>query len=119
MNEHDTRTVWMVLVNTDLTEGKGRNIPIYICASETTARRMGRKRNVQGSDADVIKAEAIFHNGRWCAPVQIHEPTTEDRNEDYKLEQARQADQRRHEALQRAREAGLSEEDIAILRGKP
>ena len=115
----DTKKVWIVWTNTDLTEGRGHEFPLFVCESETTAYRMSRKRGVQGSDARVGEFEAVLHNGRWCAPVSIHQPTTEDRNADLKREQARLAGQRRHEALTRARELGLSEEDISILGRTP
>ncbi|MCY1341529.1 hypothetical protein D9M68_138770 [compost metagenome] len=115
----ETKQVWIVWTNTDLTEGRGGEFPLFVCESETTAYRMSKKQGVQGSDARVTPFEAVLHNNRWCAPVRIHQPTTEDRNTDLKREQARLADQRRHEALQRARDAGLSEEDIAILGSKP
>jgi len=117
MSEPKTKPIWVVWQNTDLAEGRGYQVPIMVCESESTAHRLAKGKGVQGSDAGVSSFEAINHKGMWCAPVLIHQPTTEDRNTDRKREQARLADQRRHEALQRAREAGLSEEDIAVLGG--
>lgn len=114
-----TKPVWIVWTNTDLTEGRGGEYPLYVCESETTANRMSKKRGVQGSDARVERFDAVLFANRWCAPVQIQQPTIEDREADKRVEQARIADQRLHEALQRAREAGLSEEDIAILGRAP
>ena len=115
----DTKRVWIVWTNTDLTEGRGHEFPLFVCESETAAYRMSKKQGVQGGDARVGEFEAVLHNGRWCAPVRIHQPTVEDRNTDLKKEQARIADQKRGEALARARDLGLSEEDIAILGRTP
>lgn len=114
-----TKQVWVVWTNTDLTEGRGGEFPLFVCESEATAYRMSKRQGVQGSDARIAPFEAVLHGNHWCAPIRIHKPTTEDRNADLHREQALLADQRRHEALQRAREVGLSEEDIAILGGKP
>ena len=113
----ETKQVWVVWVNTDLTEGRGHQIPMLVCESETTANRMAIGKDVQGSDGSVREFEAILHGGKWCAPVRIYQPTDDDRKADLKREQERLADQRRSEALQRARDIGLSEEDIQTLGG--
>lgn len=119
MTEHETKPVWVVWVNTDLTEGRGYQIPIHVCASEATAYRLAKGKGVMGGDADVLSAEAISHKGHWCAPVQIIKPSQQDLEADARREAARAADRRRGEALERARQAGLSEEDIAVLGAKP
>ncbi len=114
-----TKPVWVVWTNDDLTEGRGDEFPLFVCESETTAIRMSKKQGVQGSDARVERFDAVLHESRWCAPVRIYRPTEKDREADIRIEQARIAEQRRQEALDRARKAGLSEDDIKILGGKP
>lgn len=117
MKEHETKPVWVVWVNSDLTEGRGQLIPVRVCTSEATAIRLGKGRDVQGADARIQQHEAIWHRNAWCAPVEIISPSPKDLEEDARREIARMADRRRAEALERARQAGLSEDDIAILRG--
>lgn len=117
MNEHETKPVWIVWVNSDLTEGRGQMIPVRVCSSESTAIRLGKGRNVQGSDARISQHDAIWHRNAWCAPVEIINPSQEDLDADARRETARAADRRRAQALERARQAGLSEDDIAILGG--
>ena len=36
----DTKDVWVVYTNTDLTEGRGYQYPIHVCGSPATAERM-------------------------------------------------------------------------------
>lgn len=119
MSKLDTKPIWVVWQNTDLTEGRGYLVPIHVCESETTAYRMAKGKGVQGSDAEVSFGEAVKHMGHWCAPVQVIKPTAKDVEGDARKASAREADRRRYEALERARQAGLSEDDIAVLGGKP
>lgn len=115
----ETKPVWVVWQNTDLTEGRGYLVPIHVCESETTAYRLAKGKGVQGSDAEVSFGEAVKHMGHWCAPVQVIKPTAKDIDADARKAAAREADRRKHEALERARLAGLSEEDIQALMGAP
>jgi len=117
MTEHETKPVWVVWVNADLTEGRGPLLPRYVCSCESTAVRLGKGKDVQGSDAKVVQQEAIWHRNNWCAPVEIIAPSQKDLEADARLEIARAADRRRAEALERARQVGLSEDDIAALGG--
>ncbi|MFK0939836.1 hypothetical protein ACIUXF_07545 [Pseudomonas aeruginosa] len=117
MKELETQPVWIAWANTDLTEGRGHLEPLCVCSSEATALRLAKGKDVQGSDARVSQHEAIWHRNHWCAPVVIIKPSQLDLEVDAKREAARAADKRRAEALERARQAGLSEEDIAVLGG--
>jgi hypothetical protein len=40
----------VVWCNSDLTEGRGYEFPMFVCESQVTALRLGRKRGVQGTD---------------------------------------------------------------------
>ncbi|WP_156374424.1 hypothetical protein [Pseudorhodoferax sp. Leaf274] len=46
----DERTVYAVYTNTDLTEGRGRQYVTHYCETEATARRVGSRGYVMGSD---------------------------------------------------------------------
>ncbi|HHO0758299.1 TPA: hypothetical protein ACRTNY_001360 [Aeromonas hydrophila] len=55
----DTKEVWVVYTNSDLTEGRGHQYPIHVCGSASTAARMATRKGVQGSDANVSKEIAV------------------------------------------------------------
>lgn len=111
-------TVYVAYVNTDLTEGKGYNIPFAVCRLKTTAIRLGKGKNVQGSDAIVKPVELIEitenNVADWYGPKKdcfhIHLPTHEDKIQDIQ-------NQIQEKVVQKARKSGLTEEDIEILKG--
>jgi len=107
----ETCKAWMATRNSDLTEGRGWQVIIAICSIKATAMRLAHKADVQGSDGGVEPIELIKHNGRWYGPVNIEAGTNED-----KAAQAKIAI--REAAETKARAAGLTEEDIAALRGR-
>ena len=45
----DTKEVWVVYTNTDLTEGRGHQYPIHVCGSASTAARMRHARASRGA----------------------------------------------------------------------
>lgn len=109
----EKRTVWVAYTNTDCTEGRGRDIPIAVCAVESTALRLSRKRYVQGSDGPVRKMELVKIDGKWYAPsaaIVVIEPTSEDIT-------AQAVIDARREALAKARAAGLTDAELLALRG--
>lgn len=108
-----TDSLWLVSTNTDLTEGRGYEKPIALCRMKETALRLGRKRYVQGSDCPVQEVKLLHHDGRWYVPypvTNITEPSAEDIAEHNKR-MAYEA------AAEKAKAAGLSDEDIKNLRG--
>lgn len=104
----DTKVVFVVWSNTDLTEGRGRQIPIYVCASQTTANRLSEKAGVQSTKADVYETEAYRIENKWYAPTHIRSATLADK----KIDTARKS---REEIVKRAKEFGLSDDDILAL----
>lgn len=109
-------TVYQVVTNSDLTEGRGHAVVVATCWYATTAERLAHKAGPQGSHADIHAATAFGerHTG-WYAPTYIKGPTPDDEDRQKRREQRRQAKLRRDQAHERAREAGLSEDDIAAL----
>jgi hypothetical protein len=113
-------TVYVVYVNSDLTEGKGKTIPLYVCKLLSTATRKSRGEDVQGSDG-VVKPvdliEIIDEKGiaKWYAPVseciKIIQPNKKDISKD-KEEKIKQ------KIIQKAKDLGLSEKEIKILKGE-
>lgn len=108
MEIQDSKTVWVAWTNTDRTEGRGRQYPAHVAASREAAIRLGRKGGVQGCDCDVSQAMAVRINNVWLVPGQI-EPETDD---DAKRRAAREA---KEAVMAKAKEAGLTDEDIALL----
>ena len=104
----DTKDVWVVYTNTDLTEGRGYQYPIHFCGSPATAARMAIRKGVQGSDAHVHKEIAVKVRGSWLAPVDIIEPNDADRRAD-----ALNAERLR--VMDKARAAGLTDDEIRML----
>ena len=102
-------SVWS---NTDLTEGKGWRIPIATCTSPTTAKRLARGKDVQGSNAAVKPCVAlkVLIGGEmvWYGPIILELPTDDDVREDERLE-------RRRKAIEAARAAGLTDDQIEAL----
>lgn len=107
--------VYVVFTNTDLTEGRGRQVPLYVCELYTTAVRMSKKKGVTGSDAEVHEVHEVTCkniDGRLYMPVDcvdVFLPTREDIVEDDKRI-------RREQAIQKATALGLSKEDIEALK---
>ena len=106
-----TKEVFVVWTNTDLTEGRGFQIPKYVCGTYKTAERLGRKGYVQGCDCPVTKVVAVNYNGKWLVPGIIVSPT----KEDLKKQEEEDAFS---EVLSKAKSAGLSEKDIEVLSKK-
>lgn len=108
----ETKAIFIVYTNTDLTEGRGHQVPIAYAAGEATARRLAKGKGVQGSDAQVEEFEAIKHRNQWCAPFTLQQPTKADEKQEQLLAE-------RRDALARARAAGLSDDDLRALGVKP
>jgi len=107
----DVETVYVVWVNSDLTEGRGREIPKHVCEIEETARRLAQGAGVQGTGGRVEAVEVFKVKDEWRFPgrvVNIEHPTIQDLQV--------QTDTRlRNEVLKRAKNAGLTDDDIEIL----
>lgn len=106
----DHKTVYVAWTNEDLAQGRGRRIPLAVAELEATAIRMGRKGSVQGCDCPVSSVVAVKVEGHWMAPCVIHSPTPAD-------ERAQERTRQRRAALDRAREAGLTEDEIRAIQG--
>lgn len=114
----EIQTIYVVWTNTDLTEGRGHQIPISYALSPTTAKRLASRRGVMGCDANVVPFDAILHNGRWCAPVVIERPSDADIAEDKRIAAANAAREAKIAAIERARALGVTDEDLKALGGE-
>ena len=112
----EIKDVWIVWTNTDLTEGRGRQYPLYVCENKITAQRMAKKQYVMGTDAPVEESKAYrikindgWHGTAWCGPVNMIEPKPNDLVRD-------EAKTEFEQALESAKEAGLSVEQLDALK---
>lgn len=104
----DYETVYVIWINDDLTEGRGVSRPYQVCESEFSAKRLAKGKGVMGSNAGVRKAFAIKVNGEWLSVVKIITPNDENKKND--------SDEiKKLAAVEKAREAGLTDDDIKDL----
>ena len=107
-----TETLWAVYTNSDLTEGRGRQYVEFFCKMRATANRLAKRNYVQGSDSPVEPVQVLVLDGQRVLPaslIKVEQPTREDEVEDARLNAA-------SAAIERAKQAGLSDDDIALIR---
>jgi len=102
------KNVWIAWTNTDLTEGRGHSVPLCVCELRATAQRLGRRGSVQGSDCKIEEALAIEMDNRWYFPGTLTLASKEDQETQAMCDAIA-------EATKRAKKAGVSEEDLALL----
>ena len=107
----EKQTVWVAYTNTDCNEGRGQDVPIAVCATESTAIRLAKKQYVQGSNGPVRTMELLKIDGRWYAPsaaINVVQPAAEDIL-------AQTAIDAKRAAMNKAKAAGLTDEDLMAL----
>ncbi len=67
----ETKKVFLVMTNSDRTEGTGSEYPIAICESIATAYRVGKRRYIQGTDCPVVEGELIKIDGEWFISASV------------------------------------------------
>jgi hypothetical protein len=101
--------VFVVISNTDRTEGRGAPVYIGSTTSEVTAKRLAKGQGVMGSDANIQKDVAIRHkNNIYCRACIIY-PTDKELEEQKKLEEV-------DAFLEKLRKLGVTEEDIKFIK---
>lgn len=111
MEISESKPVWLVVGNTDNTEGRGYPVVLYVCESPETANRLGKKRYVQGSDCPIEESVAVRlggRNSRWLVPGEIQPSSLADTELMVRRQQKEQL-------LIKLRESGFSDEEIATL----
>lgn len=119
-NKHHTKEVYAVWTNTDLTEGRGQEFILFLCKIEATARRLAEGNYVMGTNCRITKETIKYDDARnmWYYPgARVVEPTKQDIYDEELLEMQRVAKERKDKALTRAKELGLSDEEIEALKG--
>lgn len=105
----EEKTVFEVMTNTDLTEGRGREYVQYVCETITTAKRLAKGNYVQGSNSPVHEGKAYLIDGYWYARAHIIAPTKEDEKEDA-------LNNKKLALIQKMKDAGLTKEDLDFIR---
>lgn len=107
----ETREVFAVIGNHDCTEGRGPTFVKAYCETSATARRLGHKGYVQGGDCPIERRTLYKPEGQdsWLGPVKIESPTGADDKVQVVLDQ-------QSAAMKKARDAGLSEDEIKLLK---
>lgn len=103
-----TKPVWVAWTNTDLTSGMGWRQPVAVCKLKSTARRLGKGKNVQGCDCNITEEYAIVVGSECYIPGRICEPTTEDEKEQAETNIA-------DKAIEKAKSLGLTDEEISAI----
>lgn len=113
-----TKKVWLTVSNSDLTEGRGSQIILAVCDTPETARRMGSRKYVMGTDCPIEESQAVKIDGRWYVRGNITPENEVDKKFRLSREKAEEALKNRDAVIERAAALGLSAEDLEILRGK-
>ncbi len=115
----DSKKVFAVSINSDLTEGRGYQYVAHFCQKESTAIRLSKRASVQGCDGDVGCVDALKIGDLWYVPnVPLVGPSREDDAMAVKMEAVRVAKEKRDRAIDRARELGLTDAEIADLKSE-
>jgi hypothetical protein len=124
MKNFDTKEIFAVWTNIDLTEGRGNEYVRAFCELESTAKRYAKGAYVMGTDCRITKETFLKLgtekvNAVWYAPhglSMLADATKEDIKLEEKLKAEREANMRREKVLDKARALGLTDTDIATLR---
>ena len=106
----EVKEVWLTIGNTDNTEGRGSSLILAVSELKETAVRLGYKKGVMGSNAHVEKSIAVKINWNWFTRREITKPTKEDEQENMRNYNA-------SVAKEKALGLGMTEEEIAFLKG--
>lgn len=107
--------IWAVYTNSDLTEGRGREYVKHFCKTKATAMRLAKGGYVQGTDCRISQIEVLELDGKHVLPtsfINIVQPTAEDKATEVRLAA-------KQEAMDKAKAAGLTDEEIKLLGGHP
>lgn len=110
------KEAFAVYTNTDLTEGRGLQYPLYVCEYESSAIRLAKGRGVQGSNATIHRVEILNHNNMLYGPVKLVRPDEEDLRVQNEIDKQRRIQEQKNAVLEKAKQLGLTEDEIKVLR---
>mgnify|MGYP001608216827 FL=1 len=106
--------IYEVYTNSDLTEGRGREVHVAYCVSIITARRLSRKIGVQGTDGYIREIETRPFVNKTTNELEIYiKPNLLSMSREDIAEYEKYA--RRQLVLEKLDKAGITQEEIKIL----
>ena len=119
-----TAEAFVVSTNSDLTEGRGHRVVEAICEIETTAIRLARGADVQGTDGSVEKIllyhpeqENIHWRTWWYGPINLVRPNRADKEMQKSMKDAQAKTSAARRAVAKARDLGLTDAEIQAIAG--
>ena len=112
----ETKQVYAVWSTQDLTEGKSQEYIKHFCECEATARRLAKKRYVQGTDAPITTINVQKNGHIWYGPIFIEPPTEVDKTEEKNILRQREMKKAKEDAIEKARALGLTDKELRALR---
>lgn len=109
----DSKPVWVAWTNTDLTEGRGAQVPYVVGESYEVAQRLGQGGSVMGSNCEVTECVAVKVEGlrrMWLVPGRIESENLDDQHRREKREA-------REKVMETALKLGLTPEEVDLLAG--
>jgi hypothetical protein len=113
------KTLYAVYINTDLTEGRGSQYPRFICEKQSTATRLAKGADVQGCNGTVQPVNVFWYCRKWYGPIiGIEYPTDNDKKEELRLQELEKQKERYSQAVENAKQLGLTDEDLKVLQDR-
>ncbi len=113
----EVKDIFVPCANTDKMEGSGDSYYLGYCEYESTAKRLAKGQGSMGCDCEIYNKKSYKIDGVWYAPIIFIKITSEDEREERTRKNNEIAAQNKAKVLKKAKELGLSEEDIKILNG--
>ena len=110
------KKIYLVYVNSDLTEGRGMQYPKYACEKRATAVRLSEKADVQGTNGKVFTFNSPKIDGQFLAPYLLIRPTKEDELSQKKLDEEEKKRKEKEAVLEKLKSLGVTDEEIEALR---
>ena len=115
---NNDKKVYIVMNNTDRTEGRGEEYVYAVTELLATAERVAKDNYVQGTDCPIREEEVVIFNGKpylHINKVAFVLPTGMDfAEEELKIKKMKK-DRELQEILKKAKSLGLTENDIKVL----
>lgn len=115
---HPSLTCWGVVVNTDLTEGRGRDYVKYVCETSDKASLAAKGQGVMGRDGNVVEGVVKLHPV-WQDTLRLsypHDPRIAVVTENMWVDPMADPHYReRHAARAKLQGSGLTQDELALL----
>lgn len=99
----------VVYTNSDCTEGKGYNYPIYVCENQFTAKRLGKNKYIQGTDCPISERNLYLIDNTWYGPINLIKPSKDDALKAQKIAEE-------EKFIEKIKDLGLTKEDILKIK---